>query len=114
MLRTLALAAMFAATLAQPVYAIDEARYLNGFDGVACEDDQTKRDMEAIWKTLRWDSRPPLGKNIRVTQSKTTGRSATGLVCQVKIREGGTKKSGVFRLNLFSGGRWNLNVTINN
>lgn len=114
MLRTLTLAAILASTLVQPAFAVDESRYVRGFPGVACEDDQTKRDMEEVWKTLKWDRRPPLGKNIKVIRAKTTGKSETGMVCEVTVRAGSKRMRGEFRLNLYSGGRWGLGVKIYN
>lgn len=96
---------------------INEKRYAN-LRNVQCEDPQTRADMAEIWKSMRDDSRrsvTSIVSSVNVVRSRTLRKTSRKLVCQVVLEavyHGSTRRiRGIFALNVFPRGNWNVRFT---
>jgi hypothetical protein len=90
---------------------IDTKRYLN-LANVACEQEQTKADIEEIWSGLRNSSKTKLVSlygQPKVIKATTRGKANGKLLCNLSIKyPGKTPVRGLMSLTVFSTGKWNL------
>lgn len=96
---------------------INEKRYAN-LRKVQCEDTQTRADMAEIWKSMQDDSGRSATSvigTVNVVSSRTLRKTPSKLVCQVVIEavNRGSKRRirGIFALNVFPQGNWNVKFT---
>ncbi len=95
-----------------PAFAeIDANRYLN-LANVSCEQEQTKADIEEIWRGMRNSNKKKLVSlygQPKVLKASTRGKANGKLLCNLSIKyPGETPVRGLMSLTVFSPGSWEV------